>query len=145
MHKEKSFVKITLQTEIVEDNDQQLTCVEANGEWFQSKSQAVIRFIERIEDQPEVNTMITIKSEKITIKRSGAVEMTQQFIRQKKTEHIYRHPYGVIHMETYTEKIDYQPLTPTHKGELVLHYTTKLNQQAERQHKVRLTIEEDNR
>ncbi|WP_440897895.1 DUF1934 domain-containing protein [Amphibacillus sp. Q70] len=137
------FVKISLQTKISDGNDEQQTKIKAVGELFQTERQSVVRFTEQIDNQPDVHTMITIKSEQVTIKRSGGVEMNQQFQSQRLTETVYRHQFGTIRMETLTKNFHYQPLSTTHNAELRIDYITKLDGEEERKHELLLIIEED--
>lgn len=137
------FVKISLQTKISDGNGKQRTKIKATGELFQTERQSVVRFTEQIENQADVDTMITIKSGQVTIKRSGGVEMKQQFQPQRSTETIYRHQFGVIRMETLTKQFHYQPLSTTDNAELSIDYITKLDEGGERKHELLLTIEED--
>ena len=139
----KFFVKINLRTEISDGTDRQLTTLEAAGELFQTERQTVIRFTEQVEEQPDVKTMITIKPKQVTIKRSGGVEMHQQFNTLKITETIYRHQFGSMRMETQTDAFLYKPLSNTSHAELSLDYRTKLAKEEERKHKLMLLIEED--
>ncbi|BAM48204.1 DUF1934 domain-containing protein [Amphibacillus xylanus] len=140
----KFFVKINLQTEIDDGHDCQQTLVDAKGELIQTERQTVIRFNEVIDQQPDVATMVTIKSDQIAIKRSGGVEMVQQFRPKQITETIYRHQFGSIRMETQTQDFYYRPMTANGSAELKLNYRTKLDGEEERTHKLLLTIKEDN-
>lgn len=140
----KIFVNVRLQTEIKDQEDQQETVVEATGELFQTSRQTVVRFTEKSDEQADVATMVTIKSDSVTIKRTGAVEMIQQFRSDQLTETIYRHQFGSLRMETDTLDFRYQPLTIDNKtAKLTLDYRTKLGGEEERVHKLLLTLEED--
>ncbi len=140
----KIFVNVRLQTEIKDQEDQQETIVEATGELFQTSRQTVVRFTEKSDEQADVATMVTIKSDSVTIKRTGAVEMIQQFRSDQITETIYRHQFGSLRMETDTLDFRYQPLTIDNKtAKLTLDYRTKLGGEEERVHKLSLTLEED--
>lgn len=140
----KVFINIRLQTEIEDEHDQQQTTVDAKGELFQTDRQTVIRFTEKSDEQPDVATMVTIKSDQVSIKRAGAVEMKQQFRLGQITETIYRHQFGSIRMETDTQSFRYEPLTNANTtARLRLDYRTKLDGEEERAHKLLLTIEED--
>ncbi|WP_067841135.1 DUF1934 domain-containing protein [Amphibacillus sediminis] len=139
MQADKRFVKIELETEIKDDSGRQVTKIKADGQMFNTLTKTVLRFTEEIDDQPKVQTMITIKAEQVTINRSGGVEMKQQFKPAQYTENIYRHQFGIIYMETYTKSLTYQP----EMGQLLIDYSTKLSGENERQHKLLLTIKED--
>ncbi|MBU5594837.1 DUF1934 domain-containing protein [Amphibacillus sp. MSJ-3] len=139
----KFFVKIRLQTEIKDQHDRQQTELTTVGQLIQTERQAVIRFTEQMDDQPDVQTMVTVKPEQVNIKRSGGVEMNQQFKLARTTETIYRHQFGSIRMETLTEQIHFQPLLATENAELRIDYITILNGAEKREHKLLLKIEED--
>ena len=140
----KFLIKVSLQTEIDDQHDKQLTTVDARGELFQTSRQTVVRFTEKSDEQPDVATMVTIKSDRVTIKRTGAVEMIQQFRSDQITETIYRHQFGSLRMETETLDFQYQPLTTNNRtAKLTLDYRTKLGGEEERAHKLSLTLEED--
>ena len=140
----KIFVKIKLQTEIHDGNDRQRTNVKSTGELFQADRQTVVRFTEKIDDQPDVSTMVTIKPDRVSIKRSGGAEMHQQFRLERPTEMVYSHQFGAIRMETLTRDFNYRPLTNEQDAKLTINYTTKMDGEKEREHTLSLTIEEDN-
>lgn len=139
----KFFVKINLETEIFDGDDRQRTTVTSEGELFQTDRQSVVRFTEKNKDQPDVATMITIKPNQLSIKRSGEVEMNQKFDLERTTEMVYRHQFGSLRMETTTHDFKYKPLTTKENAKLTINYTTVLDGEEEREHKLLLTIEED--
>lgn len=140
----KIVVNVRLQTEIKDEEDQQETVVEAKGELFQTSRQTVVRFTEKSDEQLDLATMVTIKADQVSIKRTGAVEMIQHFRPNQMTETIYRHQFGSLRMETETLDFRYQPLTIDNRtARLTLDYRTKLGGEEERAHKLLLTLEED--
>ncbi|MCZ0703636.1 uncharacterized beta-barrel protein YwiB (DUF1934 family) [Natronobacillus azotifigens] len=143
MSRGKATVRLQLKSEISEQAERQVTEVEAIGYLYKQSGRTVLTYIEEREDQQKIANLITITPDKVSIKRSGAVEMHQQFKRDQKTENVYRHQFGTIHMETFTEEIRYLPLTVEEDGQLLMRYTTKLNGEGERHHRLLLIMKEE--
>jgi uncharacterized beta-barrel protein YwiB (DUF1934 family) len=136
-------VTIHLQT-VIEDNGQKETNSSNQiGKFYRKDKMDVITFEEKTEDNHRIKSFITIHPEKVNIKRSGIISMNQQFHKEKITENVYTHPHGNIHMETYTNSIDYQALSNQQDGQLNIDYTVKLNGQEERKHKLTLTLKKE--
>lgn len=142
MNKAKTPVKIKLKTEIREQTDRQVTEVEATGYFFKQGNRSIVTYKEEQGEQ-NVTNLITITPDRVSVKRSGAVEMLQIFIQHQQTENVYRHQFGIIHIETYTEQITYQNPEPAEPGQLSIRYTTKLDGEGDRNHLLVLTIEEE--
>lgn len=136
-------VSIRLVTEIRELGEKAVTVVEESGSFMQRGNISVLRFEEQQEDQEKIHSLITISDDKVSIKRTGAVQMHQQFKKKQRTENMYRHAYGSIHMETHTDQITYQEPNNNQKGKLFISYTTKINGEGNRRHRLTLTFEED--
>jgi uncharacterized beta-barrel protein YwiB (DUF1934 family) len=113
------------------------------GVFQQKETLAVLTYKEEIEGHGTVNTLITIQSGKVSIKRKGAVSMHQKFRLQHPTENVYQHPHGNIHMETYTDQMTYIPPESEKSGRLRLEYNVKLNGQEERKHTLELVFTEE--
>lgn len=136
-------VAIQLHTEIDDAGEIEKSNVKASGEYHQKNNLNVITYKEKIEEQGEINNLITIQSEKISIKRFGFVSMHQQFRKGQITENVYQHPHGNIHMETFTKDISFEPPKHGQSGRLRLNYTVKLNGQNERKHTLELLFTEE--
>ncbi|MDX8045037.1 DUF1934 domain-containing protein [Gracilibacillus sp. S3-1-1] len=135
----KSSVSIKMTMEIRDHSDKDVNVVETTGQLMEKEDKAVLRFSETNENKDQTDSLITIQSDKVSIKRSGAVSMLQQLQRKQTTENVYRHQFGTMHMETWTDQIIYQPPVEKKKGKLFISYQTSLNGQDPRRH--RLTIE----
>ncbi|CQR46135.1 putative beta-barrel protein YwiB [Paraliobacillus sp. PM-2] len=135
-------VSIRLVTEIRELGEKAVTTVEETGSFIQKGNIAVLRFTEHQEEQEPIDSLITISNDKVSIKRTGAVDMHQQFKKKQYTENVYRHAFGTIHMETHTDQITYQEPRNDHNGKLFISYTTKLNGEGNRRHRLTLTFKE---
>ncbi|GAA5415879.1 hypothetical protein Pryu01_00911 [Paraliobacillus ryukyuensis] len=135
-------VSIRLVTEIRELGEKAVTVIEEPGTFLQKGNIAVLKFIEHREDEETIDSLITISEDKVSIKRTGAVDMHQQFKKKQRTENVYRHAHGTIHMETHTDQITYQELTSRQDGKLFISYTTKLNGEGNRRHRLTLQFKE---
>ncbi|SDB81620.1 Uncharacterized beta-barrel protein YwiB, DUF1934 family [Pelagirhabdus alkalitolerans] len=144
MQQNKWPVSIMLETRIDDGEDQEVIKVEASGDWIASSERTVLFFNEESDDGV-VKTMITVKDDQVTIKRSGSVKMTQHFDMKKNTENVYRHAYGTMHVETKTDKIHFEPLDEKGRGYLQLDYDATINQEQTRTHQLRLQIEEESK
>src|SRR5690625_5889235 len=127
------FVKLNLETEIFDGDHRPRPTVTTEGELFQTDKQSVVRFTQKNKDQPDVATMVTIKPNQLSIKRSGEVEMNQKFELERTTEMVYRHQFGSLRMETTTHDFKYQPLTTKENTKLTLKYSSILYEELERE------------
>ena len=139
----KKQVFIHLKTVINDTGEIEENEVKSSGVFYQKGSLDVLTYKEILEEQGELNTLITIQPDKVSIKRTGIVSMHQQFRIGKVTENVYQHPHGNIHMETLTDKFSYTPPGQGASGHLQLEYTTKLNGQNERKHTLDLVFKEE--
>lgn len=142
MKQEKKQVSIQLKTAIKDDGDIENNQMKVPGIWIKRGGLDVLRFKEEL-DEEEVTTLITIQKGRVSIKRSGIVSMHQQFRLGERSENVYQHPHGNIHMETYTEQMMYQTLSETLPARLVIDYTVRLNGQQKRKHTLELLFEEE--
>lgn len=143
MQSEKVAVNLTLVTEIIEGKDKQLSEVEANGFLYTHNERSIIMYSNNQEGHGEINNLVTIDLEKVSIKRSGAIDMHQQFKLDQRTENVYRHEFGTLHMETFTDAINFCMPNERKKGQLNMRYRTKINGEGERKHRITLMIEEE--
>ncbi|WP_277679675.1 DUF1934 domain-containing protein [Gracilibacillus dipsosauri] len=142
----KTPVSITMTMEIIDDDNKEITVTEEKGLLMEKNQMTVLTFSEQNEYNERTDSFITIQPDKVSVKRSGAVSMHQKFTEKQRTENVYRHQFGTMHMETMTEQIQYQQLEKKRNGKLFISYTTSLNGADPRRH--RLTIQfsqEDNR
>ncbi|MGX9933523.1 DUF1934 domain-containing protein [Virgibacillus salarius] len=136
-------VAIELCTTIDDNGQMEYNKIQQNGFLYKKGSLDVLTFEEMADDNSVIKNLITIQSDRVNIKRSGNVTMNQQFQERQTTENVLKHPYGSIHMETFTQSILYSPLKAREDGSLHIAYTVKLNGQEERQHKIDVTIKEE--
>lgn len=142
MEEIKETVAITLETTIRDGKDLQTETVKAEASLLQTATHAMVQFKHEMEETI-VDTVFIIKAGKVTLKRTGAYQLTQQFNLNRKTESHYRHPYGSFNLSTETQKIDFIPLSSSERGRLTMDYQTVLNGETKRRHTLRLIIEEE--
>ncbi|WP_337019461.1 DUF1934 domain-containing protein [Oceanobacillus massiliensis] len=136
-------VQINLRTTIDDGGAKEYSDQIQSGNYFRKQEMDVLMFEEKLDDDSVVKNLITIQESKVHINRSGAVKMNQKFETGRISENIYHHPHGKIHMETFTETIDYQKSTKSKEGRLAISYTVKLNGQDKRNHKIELSYKEE--
>lgn len=138
----KKQVAIHLKTVINDTGQAEENELKSTGTFYSRNRLDVLTYKERVEDDGEIKTLITIQPERVAIKRSGIVSMHQQFQMKKPTESVYQHPHGNIHMETFTNEMLYRA-PGEQPGILHLEYTVKLNGQNERKHTLELLFTEE--
>lgn len=143
MEAQHRHVTGTLQTEITDDKDTDHTTIHFMGDFYHRDKMDVITFQEKSDDDLSIKNLITIHSDKVSIKRTGDITMHQQFRAGQTTENVFKHPHVNIHMETYTHRLGYLPPSDTDAGKLSIHFTVKLNGQEERNHQLTLLIKEE--
>ncbi|WP_010531547.1 DUF1934 domain-containing protein [Lentibacillus jeotgali] len=133
-------VAVELKTAIEDSGQKEYNTVRETGQLYQKANMDVLTYTETADDGSSISNMMTIHTNKVSVKRTGPVQMHQTFHEQKLSENVFQHPHGNIHMETFTNAIDYQMLTAQQNGVLTIDYTVRLNGQEEREHQLTLTI-----
>lgn len=136
MNKRHEKVMVQLDMTIDDDGVVQTTSGQYQGHLHQHDSFDVLIYNESLEDGSEIRNFLTIYPDRVTIKRSGAMTMTQQFVVNHQTKSVYRHPYGSMLMETFTTSITYDPQDQLNQGKLTILYRVKLNGTEERKHQL---------
>jgi len=138
MQQNSEHVNITLKTVIydVDSGEQETQEQTFTGEWTKKGNIDVLKYEEVNEEVGTIQNMIMIRPERVSIKRTGVILMNQQFQLGQKTENIYQHMHGNIHMETFTESISFTESSMPRV--LDMNYTMKLNEQLERKHQLKL-------
>lgn len=143
MEQIKKRVTIKLNT-IIEDNGQkEYYKTNEIGTYVTKGNISVLAFDETIENNENVHNVITIHPNKVTIKRTGAISMTQQFRINQKTESQLTHSFGRMGLETTTKKLKFELLPDQKKGKLVIYYSLKINGQTKRNHQLKLYFKEE--
>lgn len=137
---EQKDVHIQLKTTIEDHGEMEQYETTARGRLFIRDGRHVLQFTTTELEAP-TNNLYTIQKDAVSIKRSGAVEMFQKFLKEQLTENVYKHPHGIIHMETKTHELVY--LTSNQTGRLNITYEVKLNGQQKRNHSLQLVYKEE--
>jgi uncharacterized beta-barrel protein YwiB (DUF1934 family) len=74
------------------------------------------------EQETEVSTTIKAYHDKVTIIRTGAVRMRQEYVKNMSTEGKYEAPYGFFWMKTDTKRIEWK------ENFLLLRYRLQMNE-----------------
>ncbi|WP_284140157.1 MULTISPECIES: DUF1934 domain-containing protein [unclassified Virgibacillus] len=135
-------MKIEMRTTIDDNGQMEYNTICQLGTLQRRENIHVLLFEEVSEENAVIKNLITIQPEKVNIKRTGNVMMNQQFVERQITENVLRHPYGTIHMETYTNAISYED-TDQENGQLTIDYTVKLNGQEARKHLLELNYKKE--
>lgn len=136
-------VRIELHTTIDDNGQMEYNTINQTGKLYKKNDIHVLKFREETEKDMVIDNFITIQPDKVTIKRSGDISMNQQFRTNRLTENVFRHPYGMINMETFTESLTHQSPGQDEPGRLTIAYTVKLNGEEERNHLLTLTYNEE--
>lgn len=139
---ERKKIALELRTVIDRQGEKEMSIVKQIGEYTKKNDIEIIKYTEQTEGFGEVNHFISIQPHKINIKRSGNIKMSQQFIVQKKSAGLYRHPYGSFHLETETKSLQYRPLQKEQAGKVIINYIAKINGTEEQKHHLTLTYTE---
>jgi len=134
-------IAIEIRTVIDDNGEKELTISKQKGKYTRKGQTEVISFIEKVKDFGEVDSLLTIKPNKINLKRSGTITMNQQFVEGKTSECLYRHPYGAFHMEILTHSIERSADNDDKK--IIIKYDLKLNGEETRNHHLTLTYTEE--
>lgn len=136
-------IAVELRTVIDDNGEKELSIIKQKGKYFKKNDVEVITFVDVMEDVGEIKNMISIQPGKVNIKRSGIVNMNQQFLPNKITECLYMHPYGNFHLEINTLSMEQMALGESGAGQTVIEYEGKLNGEHTRHHHLTLTYVEE--
>lgn len=139
----KKAVSVELRTVIDDQGDKELSIIKQKGDYIKKNNIEVITFEDEVTDIGKIKNLITIQPGKVNIKRTGSISMNQQFLQNRITECLYRHPYGKFHLEVNTLSMNSQPLVTGGVGQVVIEYEGKLNGEHTRHHHLTLTYLEE--
>src|SRR5690625_7972529 len=100
MNKQAEKVTIKLNTTIDDQGEMEYNTVEESGQFFRRGEVDVLIYEKEIEEGAHIRNLITIKQDKVIIKRIGPITMNQQFILNQKTKNNYQNTNGQIHIQT---------------------------------------------
>lgn len=141
---EEKIVEVELRTVIDRNGEKEMSIVKQTGEYMRKRTIEIITFTEKREDIGDIRNYITIQDTKVTIKRSGAISMNQHFEVDKRSESLYRHPYGSLHFDIMTHSLEINRLEGSTPGEIIIIYDAMINGIEEQQHHLTLTYMEEN-
>ncbi len=98
------LVKIHIRTHMKEQN--QILEQNCSGKLFPKGEGWYLVYKEELGENQLVSTTMNLSGEKVTIIRTGAIRMRQEYIVGKWTEGKYEGPFGHMWMETRTESIE---------------------------------------
>ncbi|HLR54416.1 MAG TPA: DUF1934 domain-containing protein [Pseudogracilibacillus sp.] len=139
----KKNVAVQLHTVIDDQGDKEMSVVKQKGKYFQKGNLEVVTFTDQIEDIGTIKNQISIHPDQVTVKRAGAISMNQQFMEGKKSECLYRHPYGMFAMEIETHHVSAEYKDENKTKEIVIEYDVFMNEESPRSHHLTLTITEE--
>ncbi|WP_077329390.1 DUF1934 domain-containing protein [Virgibacillus siamensis] len=143
MNLESKSITIEMQTMIDNDGEMEYNTLNESGTYYEKGNRCILTYEETTDDGAAIKNLITINPDRVSIKRVGVVTMHQQFHTGQKTENVFQHPHGNIHMETYTDTIAFQSLTGERNGLLTIDYSVSLNGQEARTHKLEMTLKKE--
>lgn len=141
---EEKVIDVELRTVIDRNGDKEMSIIKQPAEYMRKHSIEIITFTEKREDIGSIRNYITIQDERVTIKRSGAISINQQFEVGKRSESLYRHPYGSLHFDIRTKTLHIKRLSEGEPGEIVITYDATINGIEEQAHHLTLTYTEEN-
>lgn len=136
----KQSVHVTLDTTITEGGHTQKESVRVTGEVIGLGMKRMVKFTETNDQNETIDTVMMLSEDKVTLKRTGAIQMSQQFIESQKTESHYQHPLMRFRIETYTDTIEYSYKESGAALALTMHYRTVIDGEGERTHTLNLQI-----
>lgn len=100
-------VKIKITGVQIMGDEQDVTVMEAQGDYMKTEEGCVIEYIEKPAEGMEVRNRIVMNSESTVISKSGAVESEMVFSPGKESNVEYKTPFGVIDMTICCEEVVY--------------------------------------
>lgn len=134
-------IKVEMHTVIKDQGEIEETKNKYRGYYTKKDEIEVIRFTEELKGFGKVKHFITIYPDKVNVKRSGSVNMNQQFVPGEKSECLYRHPYGAFRMEIHTQSVIKKLKDKTTEIHIV--YDSEMNEGNTRKHQLTLTYTEE--
>lgn len=136
-------IEVELRTVIDRNGEKEMSIIKQTGEYVRKNDIEIITFVENRDDIGNVRNYITIQNNKVTIRRSGAISMSHQFEVGKKSESLYRHPYGSLHFMITTKSLKCTQLKRGKKGEIIIIYDALINGIEDQEHHLTLTYMEE--
>ncbi len=98
-------VKIKITGVQIMGDEQDVTVMEAQGDYMKTEDGCVIEYIEKPAEDMEVRNRIEVSSKGTIISKSGAVESKMVFMPGKESNVAYKTPFGVIDMTISCDEV----------------------------------------
>lgn len=116
-------ISIQLKTEVKQDDERKDFFFDLTGQIVKIGDTLYIRYKETLEEGEE--TPVTIKIEpdgKIQLIRSGELRMRLKFAYQERLETMYRTPYGLFEITTFTHNLRFSLKDQPISGSIIIDY-----------------------
>ncbi|WP_110112658.1 DUF1934 domain-containing protein [Bacillus sp. CGMCC 1.16541] len=132
---EKKSVHIRIVTDIRDGHRKETTAMDAKGMYYK-KGETIYLLYKEKQEVGEIQTIVKVAQEEVSVTRSGAVKMKQVFRKKESLGSTYISPFGRMDMETLAHNIEYKQMNK--KGRLFMTYD--LHMQGDYAGKYALTI-----
>jgi uncharacterized beta-barrel protein YwiB (DUF1934 family) len=104
MRKPLKSLAVEIDTATTSQTDaQQTTAGKYEGQlYLTGDGSYMLRYVEELEAKAPVQTTLKIEANEVKLIRHGAQRMNHRFVSGKRTQSVYRTPYGALTMETET-------------------------------------------
>ncbi|HHY73812.1 MAG TPA: DUF1934 domain-containing protein [Bacillus bacterium] len=143
---EKDSAKIPIRLKLVTEirdgaGRKELLTTKVEGTLYSKEDATFLAYKEMMENVGEISNIIKIKTDEVTIIRSGGVSMRHTYKKGATTSGHYQSPYGMMEMVTKTENVDYTYSTKSQKAKLVLSYQLQMQGEWVGRHRLTFLIE----
>ncbi len=139
----KTPIYVEMTTNISQEGQKDQINLEAAGELYRKNDFIYVTFTETLKDIGEVNTLLKVGDEQITVIRKGAVSMRQPFFLGEVTSGSYETPFGKLATEANTDQVSIHWSDDGNKGDISFGYDLTLQGSAAGRYDVKISIEEE--
>ena len=136
-------VQILLTTIIRQNNEKEEFKEVYKGTYKNSGEIEFLSFVKKDENFGKIDYRIIIRPNKVHLSRSGELSLQQRFDLNKKTESLYKHPYGNMLMLTETKSIKHRKMSKVQKGHVQIIYDLSINDEENKEHHLVVTYMEE--
>ncbi|MBM7704094.1 DUF1934 family protein [Metabacillus iocasae] len=116
---EKKAVQIRIVTDIRDGHRKETTAMSAKGMYYKKGETIYLAYKEK-QEVGEIQTIVKVSEQEVSVTRSGAVKMKQVFRKRELSESTYISPFGRMDMKTLAHNIEYKQMNK--KGRLFMTY-----------------------
>lgn len=127
-------IQISLTTFIQQNNGKEKFKETYKGIYKSSGEIEVLTFMKKDENFGEIDYRIIIRPNQVHLSGSGQLSLQQRFDLDKKTESLYKHPYGNMLMLTETKSINHRKMSNNQKGQIEIIYHLSINNEETKEH-----------